>query len=68
MAPEDTIRNSLTALFEAIRTSDGEAILRETGRLDALAKEHQGVIDPRLEHFLENRSYPKALALLNAGR
>lgn len=64
MHPENDIKDSLAALFEAVKRSDGEAVLRETRRLDASLASHRERLHPQLVHFLERRSYPKALQFL----
>jgi hypothetical protein len=61
---EERIKESLIALMEGIKRSDGEAIGREMGRLEALLGEGRGTLHPQLIHFLERRSYPKALLFL----
>jgi len=56
------IRTSLEALMTAIERSDGPAIATEMAKLDAvLAQGRRGALHPQLVHFLENRSYAKAL-------
>jgi len=61
---EIEIKGALIALFSGINSADGGAIVRETARLDALAAASRGKIDPRLQHFLERRSYDKARRFL----
>ena len=61
---EDEIRHSLLALHAAIPRSDGAAILEQTARLDGLLERHRDELHPQLAHFLERRSYAKALAWL----
>lgn len=61
---ETQIKDSLRRLMAAIKTADGQAIADETARLDdALARGRAG-LHPQLTHFLENRSYAKALMFL----
>jgi hypothetical protein len=38
------------------------------GRLEGDAAEHRAELDPRLAHFLQNRSYAKARAWLEGPR
>jgi hypothetical protein len=40
-------------------------MLRSMEQLDALVAAHRRELDPRLAHFLERRSYAKALEFLN---
>ena len=61
---EIQIRQALEALDAGIEAVDGAIILRETARLDALLAEHSDQLDPRLAHFLRQRSYGKARKLL----
>jgi hypothetical protein len=53
-------------LLEGIKRSDGPVILREMEQLDGWLARGQaaGSLHPQLEHFLEKRSYAKALAFL----
>jgi len=50
--------------MSGIRRSDGEAIQREMGRLEGYLEEGRATLHPQLVHFLERRSYPKALQFL----
>ena len=61
---EARIKESLIALMGAIKRADGDAIGRETARLEAYLGEGRGTLHPQLVHFLERRSYPKALMFL----
>lgn len=61
---ENEIRESLLALHAAIPRTDGAAILAQTARLDELLARHRADLHPQLAHFLERRSYAKALAWL----
>lgn len=61
---EAQIKESLMALMDGIKRADGEAIAREMATLDAFAGEGRGSLHPQLLHFLERRSYPKALMFL----
>ena len=60
------IKESLISLMEAIKRSDGPVIAGELARLDGLLETGRaaGVLHPQLEHFLEKRSYAKALQYL----
>lgn len=59
---ENDIRDALLALHAAIPRGDGTAILTHTARLDELLALHRAALHPQLVHFLERRSYAKALA------
>ena len=60
------IKDSLISLMDAIKRSDGAVIVAEMTRLDALLESGRaaGTLHPQLEHFLEKRSYAKALQYL----
>lgn len=62
IAPQ--IQASLEALQAALKAVDTAVILRETARLDELLAAHKEELDPRLAHFLQQRSYAKAMKLL----
>jgi hypothetical protein len=61
---EARIKESLIALMGAIKSADGEAVSARMAELDALAAEGHERLHPQLVHFLERRSYPKALMFL----
>lgn len=62
---ETEIKDSLQALMAAIRHSDRSVIAAEMARLDGFVQRGRGAgLHPQLVHFLENRSYPKALMFL----
>ena len=50
--------------MDAIKRSDGTAILAGMTTLDGLLEEGREGLHPQLVHFLGNRSYPKALLFL----
>lgn len=62
--PQEKIKSALIRFQTAITKSDGPALSAALADLDGLLAEHRGRLDPRLEHFLEGRSYAKALAWL----
>lgn len=64
---EDAIITSLRQLADATSSSDGEGILSATQSLDKLKEQARGEVDGHLMHFLENRSYQKALQYLETG-
>ncbi|AHF91878.1 hypothetical protein OPIT5_18280 [Opitutaceae bacterium TAV5] len=62
---ETDIKEALIALLEAIRKSDGQTIGTRMAQLDdLLARGQTGGLHPQLAHFLQNRSYAKALMFL----
>jgi hypothetical protein len=63
---ETEIHDALLALNAGIAKADGSAIAAQTARLDELLARHRGALHPQLAHFLERRSYAKALAWLEA--
>jgi hypothetical protein len=58
---ENEIHDALLALNDGIARADGAAIAAQTARLDELLARHRGALHPQLAHFLERRSYAKAL-------
>jgi len=61
---ENEIRTALVRLLEGIGKTDGRAIAEETARLDSLLERGRYGLNPQLVHFLERRSYTKALQFL----
>jgi hypothetical protein len=61
---ETQIKEALTRLLAAIKTSDGQAIADEMARLDEFLARGAAGLHPQLVHFLQNRSYAKALMFL----
>jgi hypothetical protein len=63
---ETQIKESLIFLMDAIKRSDGTVIASEMGRLDGFLERGRtaGGLAPQLEHYLEKRSYAKALLFL----
>lgn len=61
---EAQIKESLIALMDAIKRADGEAIASRMQSLDNLLDAARATLHPQLVHFLERRSYPKALMFL----
>ena len=65
---ESQIKTTLAALLAAINSADGAAVANGLTRLDDLvAAAPPGSLHPQLAHFLERRSYAKALAWLDGG-
>jgi hypothetical protein len=61
---EDVIKQSLVALLDAIKSADGDAVTVQMTKLDGYLDEGRGKLHPQLVHFLERRSYNKALLFL----
>lgn len=61
---EQNIKTSLTALLAGIDQSDGTVIADEMARLDEILEKGRRELHPQLTHFLERRSYAKALMFL----
>jgi len=61
---ETQIKESLISLLDGISRSDGKAITTEMARLDELLAAGKASLPAQLRHFLERRSYAKALAYL----
>ena len=63
---EPQIKASLISLLDAIKRSDGAVIAVEMATLDEFLASGRaaGGLHPQLMHFLEKRSYAKALMFL----
>ncbi|MET0261274.1 MAG: hypothetical protein ABW223_00135 [Rariglobus sp.] len=61
---ETQIKESLIALLAAIKESNGSVIATEMGRLDDFLEKGRSALHPQLVHFLERRSYAKAVMFL----
>ncbi len=61
---EIQIKESLIALMAGIKVSDGQVIADEMLRLDDFLERGRPGLHPQLVHFLQNRSYAKALMFL----
>jgi hypothetical protein len=61
---EKPIKDALNALLAAIKAADGQAIADEMVKLDDYLARGRAGLHPQLVHFLENRSYAKALMFL----
>ena len=60
------LKASLIALLDGIKRSDGPVVTQEMERLDNYVLTHRAALHPQLAHFLERRSYAKALAYVEA--
>jgi hypothetical protein len=61
---ETQIKNSISSLLAAIKASDGQTVADEMAKLDDFLERGRPGLHPQLVHFLENRSYTKALMFL----
>jgi hypothetical protein len=61
---ETQIKDSLTALLSAIKAADGQTVADEMAKLDEYVSRGRAGLHPQLVHFLENRSYAKAMMFL----
>ena len=61
---EEEISSLLRDLLSATANADSEGVLNATLALDSLQKERAAEIPKQLQHYLERRSYPKALAFV----
>jgi hypothetical protein len=61
---EAQIKESLITLLAAIKAADGQTIAQEMVRLDEFTERGRAGLHPQLLHFLQNRSYAKALMFL----
>jgi hypothetical protein len=61
------IKDALIRFSGAIKNSDSTALSSALNDVEALLRTHRGELHPQLVHFLEGRSYAKALAWLGAG-
>ena len=62
---EAQIKASLMSLLSAIKSADGQTIAAEMARLDEFVERGRAGLHPQLVHFLQNRSYAKALMYLD---
>ena len=65
--PEAKIKAALIRFNKAITNSDGAGLSSALNEVEALLARDRATLDPQLVHFLEGRSYAKALAWLGAG-
>jgi hypothetical protein len=61
---EMQIKDSLIALLNGIKAADGQVISDEMAKLDNYLEQGRAGLHPQLAHFLQNRSYAKALMYL----
>ena len=61
---ETQIKDSLITLLDAIKASNAKAVADEMAKLDGFLEQGRGTLHPQLVHFLEKRSYAKAVMFL----
>ena len=64
--PETELKAALISFQAGIKAADGPAISAALNRVEGLLATHRAALHPQLVHFLEGRSYAKALAWLGA--
>ena len=64
---EAKIKAALIRFTGGIKNSDAGAISTALKEVEALLSTHRSELHPQLIHFLDGRSYAKALAWLGAG-
>jgi hypothetical protein len=61
---EAKIKAALIRFTDGIKNSDAGAVSAALNEVEALLAAHRAELHPQLVHFLEGRSYAKALAYL----
>jgi hypothetical protein len=61
---ESEIKASLTTLLASIKSADGQSVAAEMEKLDRYLDRGRATLHPQLVHFLQNRSYAKAVMFL----
>lgn len=61
---ETQIKESLILLLDAIKASNGEIVVQEMEKIDGFLIRWRESLHPQLVHFLEKRSYAKAVMFL----
>lgn len=67
-ASESALREALTEFMSASATKNAGKIVTALARIEDLRRQLGDNADPMLRHYLERRSYQKALDFLNSGR
>lgn len=62
------IQGALISLVSGMNPPDTHKMLQTMEYLDGVLVAHRASLDPRLAHFLERRSYAKALDFLQGGK
>lgn len=61
---ETQIKDSLITLLDAIKASNGMVVVEQMEKLDGFLAQGRTELHPQLVHFLEKRSYAKAVMFL----
>ena len=61
---ETQIKESLSALLAGIKAADGQVVAAQMEKLDGFLEQGRSTLHPQLVHFLQNRSYAKAVMFL----
>ncbi len=61
---ETQLKEALIRFHAGIKAADGAAISAGLNEIESCLNAHRADLNPRLVHFLEGRSYAKALAYL----
>ncbi len=61
---EKEIKDALIGMMDGIKSADGRVIAERMAYLDGVVRERGTNLHPQLLHFLQNRSYNKALLWL----
>lgn len=61
------IQAALMAVTKAIKEANGPAMTDALDRIETFLAGHRAELHPQFAHFLERRSYAKALAWLESG-
>ncbi len=67
LSPE-ALEHDLAAVSERAASLSKDDLLATLARLDSVLGDHGPSLHPRLRHYLEGRSYAKALVLLREGQ
>jgi hypothetical protein len=62
------LEKHLSLIVEGVGKGEAGSILKSTLELDRLLNENRNLMEGRLIHFLEGRSYSKALDWIRGGR
>lgn len=64
---EERVRDLLTTFVSSGQTGGGISIVEILRELDQICREHKRSLSPQLIHYMERRSYQKALTWLETG-
>jgi hypothetical protein len=61
---ETQIKAALIILLDSIKNSNGPVVVEQMEKLDGFLEQGRAELHPQLVHFLEKRSYAKAVMFL----